>query len=701
MTLVRPQGGRAAADGVAVRGCSQPTGRALRCWSIKSVALLGIVAMLGLASSASALILTGGPTYSLPGGGGCSVTGISSRTGGATITCTGVNLGAHTKVYFGLRNDNGPNGNTMTGVDPAASSADVFRFLSTGVSTITYTSSTTINDVFHGMHAVDSRLVLTRTGGSATVLSVGGAPGNNGNGDIDSVFQLTSGTSFTFRADVQASDSFLGGPGQACPFIYDPSHAVTGATGDHSRVDVAFYFSDCGDGQLDSPEQCDQGGANGTLGSCCAADCTFRPSGDVCRVGGGPLCDLSETCTGSNANCPPDDAIINGGNMLVCRPGSGDVCDQNEVCNGTPGVSCPPDDAPGNTTIVCRASSAGDICDMDEFCTGVPGQTCPPDDAPGQINVVCRPGSNDVCDPDERCTGNPGQGCPADIVSNPSIVCRMGSGDDCDPDETCTAIPGQPCPANVVAPSGTQCRAAPGACDVAEACTGVAGQTCPPDGFAPATMPCNVDGNVCTIDKCNGSGSCVLDSMFNCDDGNLCSQDSCNSMTGCVHTGTPSNNCVSASKALLKIKNAPNDGSDSVKFTWKGGPALQADLGDPTQTTRYELCIYDGSSIDPLQLAMGVPPGAGWTASPTGFKFKDASGQNQGVRIIKVKSSNLDRAKAKFAAKGGQMPDDAVMPFTYPVTAQLYASDGMCWEAQFGAPQTRTNTSASYKAKTP
>src|SRR4030095_3156633 len=104
------------------------------------------------------------------------VTVSASGAGGATITCTGVNLVPHTKVYFGLRNDNGPNGNTMTGVDPAASSANVFRFLSTGVSTITYTSSTTINDVFHGMHAVDSRLVLTRTGGSAPGPSGGGRP---------------------------------------------------------------------------------------------------------------------------------------------------------------------------------------------------------------------------------------------------------------------------------------------------------------------------------------------------------------------------------------------------------------------------------------------------------------------------------------------------------------------------------------------
>jgi hypothetical protein len=58
-------------------------------------ALLTLAAVLGLATSAPALILTGGPVYSLPGGGSCSVAGVASQTGGATVSCTGVNLAGH------------------------------------------------------------------------------------------------------------------------------------------------------------------------------------------------------------------------------------------------------------------------------------------------------------------------------------------------------------------------------------------------------------------------------------------------------------------------------------------------------------------------------------------------------------------------------------------------------------------------------
>ena len=702
MTVVRQLGGLSAADTVAVHVGSTSTRTSQHRWTMKHAVLISALALLGVASSASGLILTGGPVYSLPGGGSCVASGVASQTGGSTITCTGVNLGAHTKVYFGTRNDLAAIGNTMTGVNPAPATTDVFRYFSSTGTSITYTSTTTINDFFHGSHSVTSRLVLTLVSGSASIVATGGNPVNNNNGDVERVFQLTSGTSFTFRADVQASDAFFG-LGQACPAVYDPSHSLIGAGGDRSRVDVGFYFSDCGDSVVDSPEQCDEGVDNGTPGSCCDASCQFRSSIDVCRPGGGAPCDLNETCSGFTGTCPPDDAPINGSNNLVCRPGSGDSCDTNEECSGVPGVACPPDDAPGNMGVVCRAASVGDICDMDELCSGDPGETCPPDDAPGQINVVCRPGSGDVCDPDERCTGIANQGCPPDVVSNPSTVCRVGSGDSCDPNENCTAIPTQPCPPNVITPMGTQCRAAAGVCDVAEQCTGVGGQTCPPNGFASASTPCNTDNDVCTVDACNGSGACTFGSNLDCDDGNVCSQDSCDPINGCDSTGTPSNSCVAANQSTLKVKNKTNDASDGVKFIWKGGPALVSNMGDPLLTTRYELCIYDNTG---LQMAMGVPPGAGWaavgpTSSPTGFKYKDSSATNDGIRIIKLKGSNLGKARAKVTGKGPNLPDLATLPFQYPVTAQLYASDGMCWSAEFNQAQTRANDLQQYKAKAP
>lgn len=55
----------------------------------------------------------------------------------------------------------------------------------------------------------------------------------------------------------------------------------------------------CGNGVVEGSEQCDQGAANGTSGSCCTSFCTFVTSGTVCRAAAGE-CDLAENCTGTS-----------------------------------------------------------------------------------------------------------------------------------------------------------------------------------------------------------------------------------------------------------------------------------------------------------------------------------------------------------------------------------------------------------------
>ena len=659
-------------------------------------ALYSALTLLVLASSASALVITGGPTYTLPGGGSCTTSGITTQTGGTTVSCTGINLGAHTNVYLGIRNDTSVNGNTMTGTAPAASSGEEFTYSADSPTSITYTSATTVNDFVLGNQAVTNTLVLGFTG-TGSVVSTGGIPASNGNGDIERVFKITGGTAVTVNVDVTAvSPSFSG---QASTDVYDPTKTPLSGASDTSSVDLAFYYSDCGDGVVDSPEQCDEGVANGTSTSCCTSTCTFRPSTDICRPGAGAPCDASETCTGASGLCPFDDAPINSGN--VCRAGSGDICDQNETCTGVPGEGCPADDAPGNNGLTCRVGSIGGICDLDEVCTGVPTQPCPLDDAPGNLNMVCRTGSGDSCDPDEVCTGVPGQGCPADIVEPPTTQCRAGSGDNCDPDENCTGIAGQACPADTVLSAGSECRPAVDACDVAETCSGVALDTCPADGFSAAGTACDIDSNVCTEDECDGSGGCAFAQNLDCSDSSACTQDSCDPITGCQYSGSPSVTCVTPTRAVLRYKDKSPDKGDKVVFVWKGGPALVSNMGDPLTTTAYELCVYDATGV---QLAMNVPPGTGWKllgkpSNMKGYKFKDKTLANDGVKLVLVKGSSLDKGKAKVVAKKENVPDTATLPFVFPVTAQIYADGGMCWQAEFQSVHTKRNEIDKFVAK--
>ncbi len=372
---------------------------------ILRLAAVAVLAMLGMAARASALTITGGPVYALPGGGSCSVSGTAaSQSGGATWTCTGVNTAAHTHVYFGMRVDTNANGNTMTGVSPSGGN-DFTSVTGTTSSTITYdNSTTTVADQIHGTQTVTNQLILS-TGGTnpGTVVATGGTPAGNANGSITDLFSLPTGlvgASFTVNAQINASTPFVANG--AALTTYTNSHPPSSGTSDFSKVDLAFYFSDCGDGVVDSPEQCDQGsGVNGTPGSCCSATCTLLSSATVCRgVAGG--CDVAENCTGSSPTCPGDVFQPSG---AVCRPSAGG-CDIAETCSGS-SAACPADSFQSSGT-VCR--SAAGVCDAQETCPG--GSPSCPADAFQPSTVVCRLSAG-VCDQAENCTGS-SAACPSD-----------------------------------------------------------------------------------------------------------------------------------------------------------------------------------------------------------------------------------------------------------------------------------------------
>src|SRR5438270_10204234 len=141
-----------------------------RLWRPRTILARTAVAVLaGLAPRASALTITGGPVYTLPGGSSCSLSGTAtSASTGGTWTCTGVNTSAHTHVYFGMRVDTNANGNTMTGTTgPTTSSSSIFSSVTgTTSSSVTYDSSTTsVADQIHGTQTVTNTLVLS-TGGT-------------------------------------------------------------------------------------------------------------------------------------------------------------------------------------------------------------------------------------------------------------------------------------------------------------------------------------------------------------------------------------------------------------------------------------------------------------------------------------------------------------------------------------------------------
>src|SRR5690606_267734 len=120
------------------------------------------------------------------------------------------------------------------------------------------------------------------------------------------------------RAGLPVSITGLGNAG------YPGNPARTQADDGHF-VEVTLV-SYCGNGTTEpgKGEECDEGAANGTPGSCCAANCTLRTAGEQCRGPAG-LCDVPETCDGASPTCPSDTFKAAG---VSCRAASpGEACD--------------------------------------------------------------------------------------------------------------------------------------------------------------------------------------------------------------------------------------------------------------------------------------------------------------------------------------------------------------------------------------
>src|SRR5256885_7231918 len=112
------------ASGRSLRGYSAEhpaAGRgARRPRTILGMTAVAVLAVLGVGARASALTITGGPVYTLPGGGSCVLGGTAaSASAGGAWAGTGGDTNAHTHAYFGMRGDTHPHRHTMTGAPPA------------------------------------------------------------------------------------------------------------------------------------------------------------------------------------------------------------------------------------------------------------------------------------------------------------------------------------------------------------------------------------------------------------------------------------------------------------------------------------------------------------------------------------------------------------------------------------------------------
>jgi len=189
------------------------------------------------------------------------------------------------------------------------------------------------------------------------------------------------------------------------------------------------------------------------------------------------------------------------------------------------------------------------------------------------------------------------------------------------------------------------------------------------------------------------------------DDGDLCTLDVCDGAGTCAHPIAPAPTCTPPNVAMAAslLMRTLRAGTDQALFTWGKGPAVpRADFGNPPGGDALRLCVYDQIAANTYALVLAGSPsvssGARWTGSPTGWKFKSATGAPEGITGVTLTAGTVP-LKAKVQVKAMDSPTFGPLPLQHDpsVVAQVKTSVGTCWGATFSTPT--VNTATEFKAK--
>jgi hypothetical protein len=412
----------------------------------------------------------------------------------------------------------------------------------------------------------------------------------------------------------------------------------------------------CGDGIIESGEQCDDGG---TSTGCCSATCQFNSSTTVCGPGtsscSAAYCDGAGTCLAPTS-------VPNG---TTCNDGI--ACTKNDVCTAG---------ACGGTSYTCTPTScqSSSTCDDLGGCTIVnkgSGSACPDDgnactsDACDGAGTCAHPNVPDgtSCASGQVCSAG---SCVADCfiagtlypsgVMNPANACQVCTpsssttawssvtdGTTCNDGNACTksdACQAGVCSGNAVTCTASDACHAVGACDPT---TGACTNPTMPDG----TM-CS-DGNLCTqTDTCQ-TGVCTGASPVQC-----IAQDECHDVGTCDQTnGT----CSNPTKA---------DGTPCSGGTCQGGTCTPDMIDAGTDSGTDSGTVGMDAGVDAADIDAALVDASTSDASVADASVGDASGMDasstDGGAMIDAAMSDAGNSDAGMTSNdAGTQTDSGMM----------------------------------------
>ena len=235
---------------------------------------------------------------------------------------------------------------------------------------------------------------------------------------------------------------------------------------------------------------------------------------------------------------------------------------------------------------------------------------------------------------------------------------------------------------------------------------------------APVTNLANGSGRVVATDVHIACTAFTVDSLHTVVDPRTCPTCQPPTLAGLhlsyVATPAPSSPCPATpspacrrppapGRALLLLQDRTPESLDALFWKWGGTGTAKADFGNPVTTASYRLCLYDQPGGTPTLRLAAVAPAGGtcgsrpcWLASTTGFQYADPALTSDGLARILLKAGSSGAAKLFVQGSGARLPRP-VLPLTPPVTVQLSAGSGACWDAVYTKPI--ANDAANFKAK--
>jgi hypothetical protein len=239
--------------------------------------------------------------------------------------------------------------------------------------------------------------------------------------------------------------------------------------------------------------------------------------------------------------------------------------------------------------------------------------------------------------------------------------------------------------------SSVSCSGPTGDCDGGEACNPTTG-LCEEEPDPALGTPCEADADLCTIDQCDGNGSCVYDSDEVCSDGNVCTTDSCVPATGCDFVVDPE--CMEAPLPgrRLVIKDSSVETRKKIVFVAKDPQVVIGAAGSGSDP-RCSGAGGGGATLVVSSEASGqsvsIPlPCANWQASGTpafpGYKYVDKDLSEGPCKVVLIRAGK--KVKARCLGRGTHSLDYDLQPGfgQAPVKVRLTTGNSAHYCAELG-----------------